>query len=310
MITLVRARRSSLDLLRALAIMQVFLYHILYRWSTFTGLAFSAFSKQWLGVNLFFILSGYLICSSMSNSQNRIAFVQKRLKRILPAYYMTILVIVSIYLLRVYNVDYNGWNKGNFYLSALLNVFFIPAGIIDDYFYIDGVFWSLIVEIQFYIVCALMWNKKEHLKLLLLAMSIVAYAFPGLIDQFFPIARYAPWFLIGVSVQKNNKIYLLIAIFLCLISFYDDILGLFFAILNILLFLLLEKREKVMDLYLLRILAFYSYEIYLIHQTLMFISLEYFEGIQFIISSVLLIVIGSFILSKLSSYVLFKLRLG
>lgn len=288
--------------------MQVFLYHILYRWSTFTGLAFSVFSKQWLGVNLFFILSGYLISNSMSNSLNRIAFVQKRFKRILPAYYLTILVIVGIYLLKVYNTDYNGWNEGNFYLSALLNVLFIPAGIIDDYFYIDGVFWSLIVEVQFYIICTLMWNKKEHLKLLLLAMSIVAYALPGLIDQLFPIARYAPWFLIGVSVQRNNKIYLSIAIFLCLISFYDDNFGLFCAILNILLFLLLEKREKGMDFYGSRILASYSYEIYLIHQTFMFISLEFFEGILFVIFSVLLIIVGSFILSKLSSYVVFKLR--
>ncbi|MFN2476219.1 MAG: acyltransferase family protein [Chthoniobacterales bacterium] len=91
-----RARQPGLDLLRAVAILLVLFYH--------AGLFGFALPGQvqrfgWIGVDLFFVLSGYLIAGQLLSSVARGAqfnvrrFFWRRALRILPAY----LVIVAIY---------------------------------------------------------------------------------------------------------------------------------------------------------------------------------------------------------------------
>ena len=172
-------RNISLDILRSIAILQVLLYHFFYRWSDHTGFSVTLFSRQWLGVNLFFILSGYLIYNSMIRSKSRGLFVKKRFRRIIPAYYLTIAIISVVFFAGQYTVDYSGWNEGNFYQSVFFNALFLPEGVLEGYFYLDGVFWSLIVEVQFYILCSIFWNRIGFLKYTLVILSFWAYLFRG-----------------------------------------------------------------------------------------------------------------------------------
>jgi peptidoglycan/LPS O-acetylase OafA/YrhL len=91
-----RRRQPGLDLLRALAIVFVVLYH-----AGLFGfvLPFSVQRFGWIGVDLFFVLSGYLIGGQLwstlarGKSLDLSRFYWRRALRILPAY----LVIVAIY---------------------------------------------------------------------------------------------------------------------------------------------------------------------------------------------------------------------
>ena len=73
--------RSDIDGLRALAVLSVILYHINKEW----------LSGGFLGVDIFFVISGYLITLiiikeiELTNKINIVNFYKRRIKRIIPA---------------------------------------------------------------------------------------------------------------------------------------------------------------------------------------------------------------------------------
>ena len=83
--------RPEIDGLRALAILPVLLYHI----------GFAGFSGGFVGVDVFFVISGYLITSIIlkekSQDQFTLAnFYERRARRILPALFAVILVCIFL----------------------------------------------------------------------------------------------------------------------------------------------------------------------------------------------------------------------
>lgn len=90
----------GLDHLRALAIIMVFVFHYGHIFPH-PGWTNSISSFGWTGVDLFFVLSGYLIASQLFASVAKTGtfslkeFFIKRFSRILPAYF----VVVALYFL-------------------------------------------------------------------------------------------------------------------------------------------------------------------------------------------------------------------
>ncbi len=97
-------RLKGLDLLRAIAILWVMLFHA---WVAGLGLPFLAVAKYgWMGVDLFFALSGYLIGSQLfkSYAQNVTPslkqFYLRRAFRVLPAYWVVVILYFTVPLFR------------------------------------------------------------------------------------------------------------------------------------------------------------------------------------------------------------------
>ena len=142
-----RERQSGLDLLRALAVIIVTLYH-----AGIMGfpLAGRVHRFGWIGVDLFFVLSGYLIGGQLLASLARQQpiklgrFFARRALRILPAY----LVILAIYLLlpswREYPEMFPLWK----FLLSVQNI-----GLRGGTAFSHA--WSLAVEDQFYLILPL-----------------------------------------------------------------------------------------------------------------------------------------------------------
>ena len=73
--TTATGRNPGLDILRALSALAVILYH------------FRLFEPGWLGVQVFFVISGYLITQSIESRPPRqriLTFYGRRIRRILP----------------------------------------------------------------------------------------------------------------------------------------------------------------------------------------------------------------------------------
>ena len=84
-----RKHNSNLDLVRLMAVVLVFVVHLGQRFPWFGE--WSAVGAK--GVLLFFVLSGYLISQSIDSSSSWKEYMKKRLVRIIPTYYMVLILI-------------------------------------------------------------------------------------------------------------------------------------------------------------------------------------------------------------------------
>lgn len=101
-----RKKMPELDSVRGIAILSVVFYHGFF-WSV-SPQAFSGFERLfvtitgfgWLGVNLFFVLSGFLITGILEDSKDSRSYFRKfyvrRGLRILPAFYGMLVVLAFV----------------------------------------------------------------------------------------------------------------------------------------------------------------------------------------------------------------------
>jgi peptidoglycan/LPS O-acetylase OafA/YrhL len=150
-----RAKMPELDVIRGIASLAVLFYHGLYYARDFAPFTVTqrrilfAFSPGQFGVNLFFVLSGFLITGLLLDSRTRPdyyrRFYVRRALRILPAYYAILLVLV---LMRATSGPFLAMSL--FYCANFSLIF----GIAMSY----PVLWSLAVEEHFY----LLWPTVVH----------------------------------------------------------------------------------------------------------------------------------------------------
>jgi peptidoglycan/LPS O-acetylase OafA/YrhL len=163
-------RIAELDGVRGLAVLMVLAYHgFAYEMAraSWTGLArvvVALTNFGWLGVDLFFVLSGFLITGILLRTKRRPRalrnFYGRRALRILPLYYLVLLVVLLSY-------DDAGAFVG---LSALFLANLTPLfGVAMRY----GPLWSLAVEEHFYLVWPWLVRATGRRGLALLAGAIV-----------------------------------------------------------------------------------------------------------------------------------------
>ena len=156
-------RSIGIDRLRAIAILWVVFYH-------FDVLPVDGTH----GVLLFFIISGFCISLSADASRSGWHFYAKRLGRLLPALVLCGFITTAGKHIAPSLVEPGrmiSWSDYFYTLFALptLNV------IRKDYLPPDGSYWSLIVEFQFYLICAFIigLGLRKHLIPLLCAITVL-----------------------------------------------------------------------------------------------------------------------------------------
>jgi peptidoglycan/LPS O-acetylase OafA/YrhL len=151
-----------LDGLRGLAILLVLLFHLQVR----------DFSLGWVGVTLFFVLSGFLITGILLDAKGDPHYLRnfyvRRVLRIFPIYYLTLLGVTAVALIldqKVGDLPYYLVYAQN-YLLGITN--FTP-----DFPIAFNHSWSLAVEEQFYLLwpLAVLWLSRRKL------LSLIAFLF-------------------------------------------------------------------------------------------------------------------------------------
>ena len=108
--------RKEIDGLRALAVIPVILFHA----------GFSCFNGGFIGVDVFFVISGYLISKiiftelNASNRFNILNFYERRIRRILPVLLVVILTSIPFAYLYLYPSGSVEYSK-----SIIASLFFI-----------------------------------------------------------------------------------------------------------------------------------------------------------------------------------------
>lgn len=136
----------SIQLLRAIAALMVVLHHIAIKAAQYHTGALSDYHIGYFGVDLFFIISGYIMCHSITHrSMSFRQFMQHRIKRIIPLYWAVTAAAMIIYWLAPSMVNSSGGETSLFSSWTL-----IPLG--KKLLVNNG--WTLSYEFLFYIIFA------------------------------------------------------------------------------------------------------------------------------------------------------------
>jgi peptidoglycan/LPS O-acetylase OafA/YrhL len=181
---LIRPVMSELDTIRGLAILGVLLYHSFY-WNVSVAkfppiqrafLTFAGLGR--LGVDLFFVLSGFLITGILLSARTQPKYYKRfyvhRALRIFPAYLLIILVLAV-----THHVPYAYIALSLAYLSNLTPFFGVPMAY--------PVLWSLAVEEHFYLLWPFVVKHLSKIALLAVCIGIVILS---------PISRLIGYYIV------------------------------------------------------------------------------------------------------------------
>ncbi len=159
----------ALDGLRGLAILLVVAYHNF----GFINLTFFG----WLGVDLFFVLSGFLISDILLNSLGKKNFLKnfytRRILRIFPLYYLSLLLFLYILPFICKNVPIDYFSDNQFYLWTYLQNWLYSFKPTNET--VLHHFWSLAVEEQFYLLWpfAILIIKNKNILLTIVLFTLI-----------------------------------------------------------------------------------------------------------------------------------------
>lgn len=187
------SRISSLDVLRGVAIFMVVVGHFIPARIALGEGAYHVTSLGRGGVMLFFLLSGYLVFRNVEK-QDAVTFVSRRLFKIFPAYWINVILIAVLGFL---------FGKQIFPLDVVFSNFFM----VQDAFRkesLSGVYWTLLIEVKFYLFLALQhFLLRDRWHLIVLAVLICmnaaiwyARGHASLLLTFFPA------FYVGIQVRQ------------------------------------------------------------------------------------------------------------
>ncbi|RYY70631.1 MAG: acyltransferase [Chitinophagaceae bacterium] len=226
------------------------------------------FSYGYLGVEVFFILSGYVICYSLPagfNYSDLRSFFLKRLTRIEPPYLVSIVLVL---LLNYMSSAVTGMTYQTNFLALIGHLAYI-----NNFYpqtYVNVVYWTLGIEAQFYLFIALVFPlvRASRPFLMFTAASLLFLACIPIPSNISVILPYLAYFTLGILLfffkvkrQLPVAIFISLAFLSCLqIQIFQGTPGTVAAILSVTILLFWKHVNKTI-----RFFSTISYSLYLIH---------------------------------------------
>ena len=304
----IKNRINYLDGHRGLAILLVIGYHAYARWSDIVpyGNQFShipLFSQGSIGVQLFFLISGFVILMTLNKCQTFKEFVYRRWLRLFPAMFIcSILIFMTA---TIFHERPAGIPKLQNLLPGLtfIEPLWWQTVFRSHYASLDGAFWTLYIEFKFYIfaACIYFWRGQKWVVAFLFgafALSVFLNLFdksiislnPFLKDSIlfidtiintlsfkhfgwfaagsafyiFSTSKDDKWFYIALFISLINSVFFVTSHFIWKSTLVAAAISIFFA-----LSIISPKLQFILSQKVLLFFGFVSYPLYLIHQNMM-----------------------------------------
>lgn len=194
-------RLAALDGLRAIAILMVVGYHYFSRWTELYpyGAALERpFAFGYLGVWLFFIISGFVIALTLESCRSFGEFALRRFARLWPP-----MLVGSIATFAVLALLAPPLLQQAFHFSPanfLPSLTFIDPGTLEKVLHaqtasMDGAYWSLYVEVRFYFWAALLFFAFRRRLVLAFLLFINAVALADSVTHHLVATLFAPQYM-------------------------------------------------------------------------------------------------------------------
>ena len=193
-------RHNEIDLLRGIACAAVVAFHYLSRGPRSGWMPDALFAPAeavaaygYLGVHFFFVISGFVILLSAQGATHR-SFVASRVARLYPAFWVAASVTAAAV-----------WLADDARFAVSIPNYLVNLTLLGSWLgvpFVDGAYWSLAVELNFYIFVWLalrlgVFHRMEWLLAAWLAVSVVNALRPMWPVEFWLNARWAPFFVAG-----------------------------------------------------------------------------------------------------------------
>jgi peptidoglycan/LPS O-acetylase OafA/YrhL len=263
-------RIIELDSLRGIAALAVVFYHYTSRFDAkFESTIITdriSFPYGHYGVELFFIISGFVIFMTVKNDMKPQTFLKKRAARLFPVFWLSMLF--TTLMVTILDIDALKVNFQEFIINSSM----IPSAF--NVKSVDGVYWTLKIEWFFYFsilfLLILRWlDKITYISLFLTALLVVI----SIIYKVHPYFYYTLLFISGVNfyhIWKNqarilNHVMILSLILVSVISGKLELI-IVSCLLVVTMYLLVNNKLKFLKIKPLLFFGKISYVLYLIHQ--------------------------------------------
>lgn len=205
-----RSRLEILDALRGLAAVAVALFHFSNGWEP------NAFTTPcrwgWLGVEVFFVISGFIIPYSLARSRyvarnDYGRFMLKRFIRLYPPYIASVVLVILLWHLSAMSPAFRGevsYTVGGAALhTALLNdIIGVP--------WLQPVYWTLAIELQFYLLAGIitpLLMDSSRRRIVVLGVLLLATLIPisTLRPNYGWLTPYLPLFILGILAFLHDQ---------------------------------------------------------------------------------------------------------
>lgn len=292
---------KELDFFRGISAIFVMLYHYTTRYDLSFGHLKQPYYLNvkygYMAVAVFFMLSGFLIYLKIDREKPK-EFAIKRFIRLYPTYIIAMILTTSVMLISGNEFQ----SKISNFKEWIINLTMVP-GLLGQKS-VDGVYWTLQIEIIFYIIIwlVLLIKKQDKIKLLSIIwviISLITNILLYFIDnsilkivRICGITQYCQLFITGIIMcsiykKENSKINYCILL-LCLVNQFVALgieYAIFLSIFDIVFYLIVMQKikiPKIINSKLIVFLSSISYPLYLTHQFIGFSIINKLEKFGFI----------------------------
>ncbi|VAX32652.1 hypothetical protein MNBD_NITROSPIRAE01-1127 [hydrothermal vent metagenome] len=307
-----KQRYFELDAIRGIAALLVVLYHYTSRYGEIYDYAVDPafrFDLGQHGVQLFFMVSGFVIFLTLDKTVHAADFIVSRLSRLYPAYWFSVALtftVVSFFSLPGRAVDLQ---------SAIINLTMFQKWFKVSN--VDGVYWTLAVELSFYLILFVLFLIKQIKRIELISFlwlcGIIFSQYlelhrdvhiPGRIELML-LLKYGHLFIAGMMYYKIMHSKQVFHYFILLLALFAEyylhgkvviLIAIYFAI----FFLFVQGRLTALAVKPLIFLGSISYSLYLIHQNIGYVVIQKLEA-NHLANSISIIVVPTLVSITIAS---------